>query len=256
MIDITNPGKIPGLLLTLYDDMGDLPAFWDSLMISIPDKYAYGIIAVDAGSTDGSIQWIKDHGVLTVGPCKDLSVALNKGIWEFVGDLVEDKGDWVYQRKSVSSVVWIHPDMRFPEVGWLGKMVEYMYAHPDIGKLHPDLIECPEGDRPGNQCPWMIPIPVLKKLQLEIMKGRKFPGDSNYKQRGWWYDEGYALCAGKEDWDLNKRILDLGYKVWITGATKISHRSMGTRSRKDNNPAVPINYSLFNRKWKQDNPFI
>jgi len=255
-VKFLNIGKVPGLLLTIYDDMPDLPAFWDSLMASIPNYYQYSVVAIDAGSTDGSIDFVKNHGCAVRGPYKDLSVALNKGIWEFVGDLVNWNGEYRYQREAVSHVVWLHPDMRFPEVDWLGKLIKHFDAHPDVGKLHPDLIEAPEGDRPGNQCPWVIPTEVLKKLQLEIMNGRKFPGDPSYKQRGWWYDEGYALCAGKEDWDLNKRILDLGYKVWITGDTKISHRSMGTRSRKDNSWAVNVNYPLYQKKWGRDTPFI
>jgi GT2 family glycosyltransferase len=251
-VNITNGDKIPGFLITTYDDMGDLPTFWNSLMSSLPDEYAYGVLTVDAGSTDGSNDFMEKYGPV-FKTYKDLSVALNKGIWEYVGDLVDGE----FQRKKVKYVVWLHPDMRFPEKKWLENLVDFMETHPDMGKVHPDLVEAPGGDRPGNQCPWIIPVDVLKRLQVEVDSGNQtFPGHPTYKQKGKWFNEDYLLCGGREDWSLNNRIMRLGYKVWITGSSLISHRSMGTRSRKDNNWAASMNANLYFKEWGTYNPLV
>ena len=249
--------KIPNILtselltfiLTTYNDGENMDGLYQDLIKSFSKKVlSFGLIGVDAGSSDNSVD-ILERLCPVLGPhnCdsqyvkldrrpeefKDLSKALNIGI-----DLAMLAGS--------QYICWIHPDMKFFNegrgVGWIEAQMQYLKDNPKVGKVSPEVEPSPEfGERPGHQCPWVLTAEVIEKLK---------------KQDGYVFDEGYQLCGGYEDWDLCKRILDLGYKVMIAGKPRISHVSMGTRKKYDNNAAARFNAGLYQHKWGQSAPFV
>jgi len=121
--------------------------------------------------------------------------------------------------------------------GWLPKLVAHLKAHPEIGKLAPELTQYQNhptlGDRDGNQCPWIMPTTALRKIE----KDHK------------WFDENFCGIGGMEDWDINKRIMAAGMKVSIVHSVVVEHTGMGTRAKKDTNLDALHNRRYFEQKW-------
>lgn len=232
-----------GLILTLCNDIDLIPGFYRSLVDSMPSGYSYGLMAVDGGSYDGSVEAMKTCEVR--GPFADLSRALNEGIRAYLPTskdvLIRKYGEMPNKVDAFDYIGWIHPDMKFPVEGWLPKMVAYLKAHPEIGKLAPELSQFKDhpdlGDREGNQCPWVMPTHVLRKIE----KDHK------------WFDENFKGIGGMEDWDLNKRVMEAGYKVSIVHSIYVEHQGMGTRAKKDTNLDAIHNRRYFESKWGNAN---
>ncbi len=55
--------------------------------------------------------------------------------------------------------------------------------------------------------------------------------------------------GGYEDWDLNNRIRQDGWKVIITPKSHVFHSAMATRSRRDTSAEQIHNAQVYRDKW-------
>lgn len=224
-----------GILTCSYNDLDMAKGMYQSLLKSMPSGYAYGLCVVDAGSTDGSVEfWEGKTALIHAGnqeildgldakgeDLKHLSRALNIG------------AEWLI-RGEASYILHIHPDMLFPQHDWITTMVEYLQRNPDIGKLAADWTHLNLGDREGNQCPWMMPTSVIQEVRDKY---------------GYYFDPEFLGIGGSEDWDLNARLIQMGYRVTITSDVLVEHEGMGTRSRHDTNQDALHNRGYYVTKW-------
>jgi hypothetical protein len=246
-------GAVTGIILVTCNDMPLLPNMWSSFeesMVGIP----HGLICVDAGSTDGSVEFMRErcwvlgpqdfertkpfaseHTVRKPEDFKDLSRCLNLGI------------DVMRKQKGVHHISHIHPDMDFMNggkgTGWIRFLENYLKEHPDVAKVAPQIDPSPSyEERPGNQCPWVLRREAIEKL-LET--------------DGYVFDVRFLRCWGAEDWDLHKRLLNLKYKIMIAPGSSpiVGHEGMGTRGReRDGAGGQAANMELYCSKWKTSGP--
>ncbi len=229
--------NLVGCIVTICNDAPLIPKWYESFSASMPERYAYGLLAVDGGSYDGSAEMMTWCEVF--GPHPDLSKSLNVGIKAYLTSstqaLIRKYGNVPNLIDPFEYICWIHPDMEFPQKGWLPKLVAYLQAHPEVGKLAPDSDHIQVNqDRDGNQCPWIMPTKVLRQIEMPD---------------GTWFDENFVGIGGMEDWDINKRIVDAGYKVRITHDVIVKHPGMGTRALKDTNRDAVTNRAYYTKKW-------
>ncbi len=230
------PRPVPwrtGLFLTTFNDLTWLPACLDSLKPTLGPNHR--LVAVDMGSTDGTVPFLADQGVPTLTlPGDNLAAALNLGLRHFLAD------------PETNLLGWVHPDMLFTS-GWLERLADVLADAPAIGKLVPRNIQSPEewartdwsavmdADRavfmPGNGCPWLMHRATVEATGL--------------------FDEGYQACGGYEDWDHNNTLLRAGYRVGYTHASVVYHCGMGSRKRRPENFSewARQNAGRYHRKW-------
>lgn len=256
-VTINNQADTVGIILTTFNDRPLLETMVPSLVASMPDRYQYAILAVDAGSTDGTIEYLQSQGIRSYGPHLPahvwdwptgyLSQALNSSIKLY---LYYDEDTQKFRAKGyVGYLAWVHADMVFHEQGWLGKLVDILKADPTIGKLGPDNHDAPalppeQRLRAGNQCPWIMPVDALMAL---------------WEKDGMFFDEQFVHCGGYEDWDLNRRLIGLGRKVLIANDVRITHQGMGSRTQehaetRGYHDAGRINAGLYQNKWGDGKP--
>lgn len=236
---------VTGLILISYNDMKRLETAHDTLISSV-EGHSYGIMGIDIGSTDGSLEYLQERmftmapkylhevghlliesGIRNKEDFRDLSRCLNAGINVFMN------------HSEIDKIGWIHPDMDFwnegKGKGWLQACEKYLDDHPDVAKVAPEIQPPgPIGERPGNQCPW-----ILKREAIQAMLDK----------HGRVFDSAFIGCGGFEDWNLNKELMDLGYKVMIASTPVILHEGMGTRKESNTNPDQFHNANIYGQKW-------
>lgn len=237
-----------GFLVVSCNDLELSKKMYSSLVSSVPANNAFAIQVVDAGSTDGSVEFWQRKSAI-IGPSeqqtftlfskrkpqdyKSLAVCLNDGMTSFL------------RNNQIDFICHIHPDMEFPETGWMNKMIDCMKKDLSIAKLGVRLAGQDDGagDGPGNQCPWM-----MRRAHLEQI----------IKEDGAVFDEGYVGIGGYEDWDLARRIVNRGWKVWITNDTRVKHIGAGTRFAvgRNTNPEMQHNAHYYQRKWGTNKPVV
>lgn len=238
-----------GILLTTFNDFDMSKVMHETLepcIIKANEYFGNGhcMVTVDAGSSDESIDFWKQHGHVihkdnSNRELKHLSVALNSGI-----DYLIDN--------DCNYLIWVHADMKFDEdEKWIIKLINKIDKHPDIGKIHPECFRNGQklkfGDRPGNSCPWVI----KKDVFLMIDERRKQTGIRTRPigLREYFFER-FIGIGGREDWDLNNNILDLGFKVMITSDTIIWHKGMGTRESRDTRREAYTNFIIYYSIYK------
>ncbi len=263
--------QLVGLILTTCNDLELTKIMFPSLQRSMGTGYPFMLIAIDSGSTDGTLQYLWDRRVPVFGPhlpknkfpyqTEHLCQALNAGLKMYLGHnpnmdafeetdspgtkmyLGHDSGMSVFEKKDAQGYIgWVHADMKFPEEGWLEKLVQICDDDPTIGKLGPDdwnAPKLPEAERlrPGNQCPWIMPVHALLKL---------------WEKDGMLFDENYWFTQNFDDWDLNRRLINYGYKVLIVNDVRMKHEGMGTRKNHQDpkyQEAARHNQLYYMRKW-------
>lgn len=126
---------------------------------------------------------------------------------------------------------WIHPDMRFTDPGWLDGLLTEFRCWPNIGKacaanlrdpIPPTMIDAHE------QC-YLLRRLVLDEIGL--------------------FDEGYRGIGGYEDWDMNRRIINAGWRVVLTPRSLVYHVGMATRSQRDTTADQVANGHYYATKW-------
>lgn len=211
--------KTVGIMLTTMNLLSMTKATLKSLM---ENTQGYELVVVDNNSNDGTQEWIKEQGIAIIEfhEQTDLTVALNAGIRHFFNKETPEK---------FYDVCWIHNDMSFYP-GWLDALVKYLEEHPECGKVASHNMRDPLApERPGNELPCLIRGHALKKIGL--------------------YDERFIGIGGREDWDLNNRMLDNHFTVMITPESKVYHVGMATRSLRNTNPEADHNSMVYFSKY-------
>jgi GT2 family glycosyltransferase len=220
-----DPPKV-GLALLAKNDAELLPRCLETL------RTTYGhfdVAAIDVGSTDNSQTLLAQEaaepraggrlellGVLEANA--SLAVALNTGF----NHLRENGYDYIG---------WIHPDMRFDDPEWLTGLLHELRCWPKVGKVCAANTRdpIPEAIIDGHEQCYLIRRHVLDEIGL--------------------FDESFVGIGGYEDWDMNRRILNAGYRVVITPRAQVFHQGMATRSRRDTTAEQERNRDLYLAKW-------
>lgn len=242
--------KTCGLVLTTFNDLDISEAMYRTLPQTMgPQDF---LVVVDGGSTDGSVEyWQVHHEVHTRRTChravEHLSVALNVGIERCI-------------QRGAQFVSWIHADMKFNEdEAWLSKLIDTLIWRPEIGKIHPecvnDEVRSIGVERPGNSCPWVMRTSTL--LRIDALRKERGGFHSNRAlHEHEFFNEAYVGIGGREDWDLNNCVLDLGLQVLIDPRSVVWHEGMGTRKRRDTNAEAFANANLHQRLYGTTGPRV
>ena len=229
-------------VLTTYNDAERAIKCFESLKKTIPVDDVYRIVVVDAGSTPDQIKLLEENIGSVIGPHKNLSEALNAGIYLSLGYFPDNIQSFIESGSSaVDHVFWIHTDCEFPEYDWAGKLCWiYDQLYPLFGRLGPATSNI-DGSNPkvsvlrgGNQCPW-----VFGREAIHAML-------SAY---GYVYNPEYINIGGYEDWDCGQRLLKLGYGFGICSLVDVWHEGMGTRKLRDTTYDQQYNGGLYNKIW-------
>jgi glycosyltransferase involved in cell wall biosynthesis len=222
-----------GLLLLVYNDKENLEKMLPSLASSI--DYPTTLYIIDLGSTDGSVELLLDW---------QQNVYLNN---QFFSDIVIKR--WKHlealtrsmntgfthlmSRQECDFIGWIHPDMIF-EPAWLSELVATLDSNPYIGKACSynirDSWPASEELMDGQEQAFLIKRGVLFKIGL--------------------FDEAFIGIGGYEDWDMNNRIRQEGFRVVIAPRSKVWHKGMATRERRDTTSEQIYNAEIYRKKWK------
>jgi hypothetical protein len=171
------------------------------------------------------------------------TLAETKGTW-WVEELEVDQGislatalNTCFRRllsDGYEYIGWIHPDMRFGDPEWLTGLLHELRCWPKIGKVCAANTRdtLPGGMIDGHEQCYLIRSSVLREIGL--------------------FDEGYVGIGGYEDWDMNMRVLNAGYRVVITPRSRVFHEGMATRSRRDTTAEAIANAEYFRAKWGSD----
>ena len=232
-----------GLMLTTCNDAPMAKVMYPSLMASMPSMYRWAFFVIDSGSSDDAVAYFKSKHEKIYGPhTPDFYPtfhqvdALNAGIKTYLG-YDPDKNEFT-KLDYIGYIGWVHADMEFPNKGWLGDLVKVAEEHPEYGKLGPDDWGRPVlEDRPGNQCPWIMPVSALMAL---------------WKKDGFFFRSGYQCVGEYADWDLNRRLINMGLKVMITSRVHVKHEGMGTRKLQKGEKFHQVNLanaSLYGKTW-------
>jgi GT2 family glycosyltransferase len=227
-----DPPKV-GLVLLTKDDAGILPDCLSTLRATFGH---FDVAAIDIGSTDASQTLLaqeathpRTNGQFVLAqrcpPAESLASALNVGFSHFLD-------------ADADFIGWIHPDMRFDDPAWLEGLLHELRCWPRVGKvcaantrdnLPADMVDGQE------QC-YLIRREVLAEIGL--------------------FDEGYVGIGGYEDWDMNLRCVNAGYRVVVTPRAKVFHEGMATRSRRDTTAEQVANAEYYERKWGRSGPVV
>jgi len=247
-----------GLLVVSFNDLGLSQRMYPSLVESMTPDTQYGLLCVDGGSSDGSVAFWQSKCEVIGEQNRDYLVKSGRQPQEFNHlSVCLNVGLSDYLEREAEYIVWIHPDHLFPQVGWLDKLVEYMKRHPEVGKGAADelvkkvdtqLINGPTEEltkvgavgqeRPGNAQLVIWPAWALAKMK---------------EKYGYLYDERFTGIGGYEDWDFNRRIIEMGYKVVITPEARVQHIGMGTRHKTGKLIDEQNNVRQYHRKWGDTN---
>lgn len=215
-----------GIILTTYNNLDMTKKALKSLVENTND---YDLVVVDCNSTDGTQEWIREQGIniVTSDHYVSLTEALNSGIRYFF----DKENDTTHY-----DICWIHNDMTF-EVRWLEALREYLVKHPKCGRVASQNTRdqiLPE--RSGNELPCLIRGHVLKQIGL--------------------FDERFIGIGGREDWDLNNRIVRDGWTVMITPESRVFHVGMATRSQRNTDTEAGTNAGTYYSKWNTYDPLV
>lgn len=97
--------------------------------------YKADLIVADNGSSDGSVEWIREHHP----EVKVLPFAQNLG---FAGGYNKA----IAECRDYPLTLLLNSDVEVTE-GWLDPLLDYMHAHPDCGALQPKIRSWRERDR-------------------------------------------------------------------------------------------------------------
>ena len=234
-----------GFVVVSYNDLDLSQKMYKSLVDTLSEckycKYGYALTVVDAGSTDGSVQFwegiapvISKHNpelcnLLDVKPedLMHLSVCLNAGTKHL---LMNDK---------VDKVMWIHPDCTFVNTTWCSELVDFIDNNPWTGKAASDDVNQIKQTRfPANQQPHMISRKCIEDM---------------IEKDGYLYDTRFLQIGGFEDLDLARRQLLMGYVPVIVGNSVLEHPSMLSRQRHDTTKYGFYNAGMMYNKWTLKN---
>jgi len=225
--------KFVGLLLITYNDKENLERMLLSLEATI--DYPTVLYIADMGSTDGTYDLLIDwqQKMFAINPYfKDIIIQA----WPNLESLTKTMNvgfKSLMSRQECDFIGWIHPDMLF-ESCWLSELVATLDYHPEIGKACSfntrDGWPVSEEIKEGQEQAYLIRRGILFRIGL--------------------FDEKFIGIGGYEDWDMNNRIRQEGLKVVIVPRSKVWHKGMQTRSRRDTSAEQIYNAGVYQTKWK------
>jgi len=215
-----------GIILTTFNHLDLTKKCLKSLIENTKD---YELVVVDNMSNDGTREFIKAQGIpmIEIDEWVGVSTALNTGIRYFFTK---------ENQSNFYDICWIHNDMTFWPY-WLDGLRDYLLKHQECGRIASHNMRDPlNPERPGNELPFLIRGAVLKKIGL--------------------FDERYKGSAGKEDWDMNNKLLDNHWTVMITPESKVFHTGCATRSGLMPKEWEEENNALYFSRWGTHNPKV
>jgi GT2 family glycosyltransferase len=225
--------KYVGLLLITYNDAENLKPMLSSLEQTI--DYPTIIHVIDMGSTDDTLYTLTrwERGFLEFPNDEIKAITIEKRDSLEALAVVQNAGfKALMSRQECEYIGWIHPDMFFEE-GWLKELVATLIYRPEIGKI------CSFNTRNGGP------------NSLDIIAGQE---QAYIMRRGLLlniglFDEDFIGIGGYEDWDMNNRIRRESLKVAITPLSRVLHKGMGTRERRDTSKEQIHNAGVYYKKW-------
>jgi glycosyltransferase involved in cell wall biosynthesis len=219
-----------GFLLITYNDAENLKKMLPSLEETV--DYPMCIYVADIGSEDDSVETFLSWYESQQNPFIYSAIVQHKPKLEALTKTMNDGFKFLMSRQECNMIGWIHPDMTF-EPEWLSWLVSALNFHQDIGKV------CSFNLRDGE--------PQGKKFidgqeQCYIIK-------RNLLYRVGLFDENFIGIGGYEDWDLNNRIRREGLRVVISTQSRMWHKGMATRERRDTTAEQIHNSGVYQRKW-------
>lgn len=221
-----------GLLLITYNDDLLLDEALKSLMLSI--DYPTVILCLDIGSTDNTEVIMQEFrrtapvinsNIIDVifefrPPLESLAETMNYGFAKLM------------RRQECEYIGWVHPDAIY-ENAWLSELVKSLAQYPTVGKIcsHNTRDGLPINNelRPGHEQIYLVRRGVLLSVGL--------------------FDPQFKGIGGFEDLDLNRRILQEGWRVVICPSSHVEHFGMGTRSKRDTSEEQKHNRQKYHQKW-------
>lgn len=218
-----------GLVMLTWDDAENLKRCLATLSRTVEP---FDLMVVDNGSTDATLDLLHTAQKEWTTPrytdvrCRaDLSLAqaLNVGFDAMVNTA----------RRPYDYIGWIHPDHSFEWWNWLTELRQAMDDHPEFAKLGATEAGHPQELRAGNSQCYLVRRTALETVGL--------------------FDEEFIDCGGWEDWDHNRRLLEVG-EVMIWPDALVRHEAMSTRARHDNVEAAKRNGGYYTEKWGDSDP--
>jgi len=235
-----------GVFVISYNDIKLLPDMYTSFVNNMPTGMPYSMLGLDVGSNDGSFDYLQER-MFTIHKN-------NRDTWDsiIIGFKDEDFkhlsrclnfGFELLMKNKCTHILWLHPDVKSIQQGWTDVLMNYMNNNPKIAKLAPRIkgVDETAQDDIGNACPFIITADICQKLKDKY---------------GYIYDPEYIGIGGYEDWDINKRIVDLGYDVYITNKAAVEHEGMGTRKNMDTVLEQKYNSNIYYKKYGTYKSFI
>jgi glycosyltransferase involved in cell wall biosynthesis len=230
------PAPSVGLVLLAKDDAALLPGMFESLRAT---HGQFDVAMIDIGSTDDTQQLLAQAASesLTGFAGTTLSVVRLLPATATLCEALNAGFRW-FRDQRYDFIGWIHPDMRFEDPAWLAGLLHELHCWPRLGKVCAANTRdrLPDEITDGQEQCYLVRTSVLDEIGL--------------------FDEGYVGIGGYEDWDMNRRIVNAGYRVVITPRAQVFHEGMATRSRRDTTAEQVANAEYYERKWGSRDPVV
>ena len=237
--------KVVGLFMPCYNNAGIVDGAVDSLVAGMPEGYPFGLVFMDAGSTDGTLDRIRTRPFPVLGPYPlgTKSHRFNAAAEQWLGKW---DGSKFQNQERVGYLGFIHTDAVYNiQVGWLKVLTDLCEADPKVGCVGPWHSPVPPvGTEEYSWNPPLFIVPVRVIVE-------------SYRRYGWWIDpvywDGVSFC----DWDMHRRFMgEMGLKTLICKRSRIIHTGVGSRNTLSRTPEWQKrdadNRQHHNARWKTE----
>lgn len=248
--------ELVGFFLPVLNNIDLIEGMYHSFVRSMPIGYPFGLIALDGGSTDGTLEFLQANMVTysnritstekipedITGLCKlteEVAIRMLLGNYNKSQNVFKGEQDFGY-------IGYLHSDMDFMTEGWVKLLVSECKKDDNIGIIGPRTEQSETMEQRvkfGNVHPMIMPVRVLK---------------DHYRHFGCFVDPELYFQVGYCDWDLQLRSMTkLGYKSLIYRDAFVRHPMCGTRptlhkADPQRNKAFEYNRDYWCNKWGLD----
>ena len=218
-VNFQNWPETVGLFMPCWNNRDVIEQTVQSL-VAMPERYPFGLVAIDGGSTDGTVEYLTAAGVPVVSLAQPRKNLMNEMAELWLGKY-DRLADMFSREDRVGYLGFVHTDADYGvDPSWLSKLVAECWSDSKIGCVGPAYDDqtqaLPEGLHVAN-CPiFVIPVPVVKAL---------------YRRHGWWIDPNYWSGTSYCDWDMQWHLKELGYLSVVSTWSRIKHFCQGTRAK-------------------------